>query len=629
MKVYIPGMTRPASFGSRARPLSSSSTGSSSGSSGATRYSDRFIPSRTGSGDFRAAFSLLSSGCNSASGNGENAPNASNSSGGLSSVSSQANDACMSEGMSQAGKQSYDFLLKSELLDLKTCGSGKVVLQSSSGPGTGLPGAGVVEDAGIVADSSQDSASASGRSANEFFYGRASAGQSPSVDRGLSLSRPNDVAKSSRLRGSSGEFNVGGVSVSGCGNLFRFQSSDSLGGSILGDSWKCPTGAICGGGDIAYGAELRTSPVGPKKETAAALAALSANPRRATRKISRVPFKVLDAPALTDDFYLNLVDWSAENVLAVGLGSCVYLWSACTSVVTKLCDLGVNGPVCSVSWSQGGKELAIGTATGLVQLWDTVSCSKIRSLLGHSARVGCLAWNSNVLSSGSRDKSILNRDLRAPVPYIASLSGHSQEVCGLRWSFDDAQLASGGNDNQLLVWSAAKVGGNGVGNRVGNFEASNLVNHASPLLRFTWHEAAVKAIAWSPHTRGLLASGGGTADRTIRFWNTMTNTALAAVDTGSQVCNLAWSKNVNEIVSTHGYSQNQIIVWRYPSLSKVVTLTGHTLRVLYLAVSPSGETIVTGCGDETLRFWNVFPSAASAQFSATSSSLSSDRMHIR
>lgn len=74
-----------------------------------------------------------------------------------------------------------------------------------------------------------------------------------------------------------------------------------------------------------------------------------------------------------------------------------------------------------------------------------------------------------------------------------------------------------------------------------------------------------------------------------------------------QVCNLAWSKNVNEIVSTHGYSQNQIIVWKYPTMSKLATLTGHTLRVLYLAMSPDGQTIVTGAGDETLRFWNVFP----------------------
>ncbi len=62
------------------------------------------------------------------------------------------------------------------------------------------------------------------------------------------------------------------------------------------------------------------------------------------------------------------------------------------------------------------------------------------------------------------------------------------------------------------------------------------------------------------------------------------------------MCNLLWSKNANEIVSSHGYSQNQIIVWKYPSMGKLATLTGHTLRVLYLAVSPDGQTIVTGAG---------------------------------
>lgn len=43
-------------------------------------------------------------------------------------------------------------------------------------------------------------------------------------------------------------------------------------------------------------------------------------------------------------------------------------------------------------------------------------------------------------------------------------------------------------------------------------------------------------------------------------------------------------------------------------MKKVATLKGHTHRVLYLATSPDGSTIVTGAGDETLRFWNIFPS---------------------
>ena len=48
-------------------------------------------------------------------------------------------------------------------------------------------------------------------------------------------------------------------------------------------------------------------------------------------------------------------------------------------------------------------------------------------------------------------------------------------------------------------------------------------------------------------------------------------------------------------------------------MEKIATLTGHTFRVLYLAMSPDGASIVTGAGDETLRFWNVFPKSRSSK----------------
>ncbi|XP_065620849.1 B-type cell cycle switch protein ccs52B [Quercus suber] len=313
----------------------------------------------------------------------------------------------------------------------------------------------------------------------------------------------------------------------------------------------------------------------------------TSTPPKPPRKVPKTPHKVLDAPSLQDDFYLNLVDWSSQNVLAVGLGTCVYLWSASNSKVTKLCDLGPNDGVCSVQWTREGSFISIGTNLGQVQVWDGTQCKKVRTMGGHQTRTGVLAWNSRTLASGSRDRNILQHDLRVQNDFVSKLIGHKSEVCGLKWSHDDRELASGGNDNQLLVWNQ---------------------HSQQPALRLTEHTAAVKAIAWSPHQSGLLASGGGTADRCIRFWNTTNGHQLNSVDTGSQVCNLAWSKNVNEIVSTHGYSQNQIMVWKYPSMTKVATLTGHSMRVLYLAMSPDGQTIVTGAGDETLRFWNVFPS---------------------
>ena len=158
--------------------------------------------------------------------------------------------------------------------------------------------------------------------------------------------------------------------------------------------------------------------------------------------------------------------------------------------------------------------------------------------------MGALAWNDHCIYSGSRDRFILQNDTRSS-KQERKLAGHRQEVCGLKWSPDRQLLASGGNDNRLLVWNQSCI---------------------NPIQIYTDHTAAVKAIAWSPHQQGLLASGGGTADRYIRFWNTLTAQSLQCIDTGSQVkiidrflsylfhsfkvCNLAWSKHSNELVST-------------------------------------------------------------------------------
>ena len=99
------------------------------------------------------------------------------------------------------------------------------------------------------------------------------------------------------------------------------------------------------------------------------------SPKKSVRRIPKVPYKVLDAPDLQDDFYLNLIDWSPSNVLSVGLGACVYLCNAQTNNVQLLCDLthtqlpsgsnnqsNINGSdtVTSVAWADWSNILAVG-----------------------------------------------------------------------------------------------------------------------------------------------------------------------------------------------------------------------------------------------------------------------------
>ncbi|KAJ7191070.1 quinon protein alcohol dehydrogenase-like superfamily [Mycena pura] len=360
------------------------------------------------------------------------------------------------------------------------------------------------------------------------------------------------------------------------------------------------------------------------------------SPRRQLRHVCKTPYRVLDAPELAEDFYLNLVDWSSTNVLGVGLGSCVYLWTAHNAAVSRLCDLSdTNDSISSVSWVQKGSTLAVGTISGRLHVYDANRLTLQRTYpQAHSQRIGAIAWNSHVLSSGSRDRMVHHRDVREPnLRPFKRCSGHRQEVCGLKWSGDGgvaaANLASGGNDNKVCIWdlrgsrrnnnpggvprSSHGPSGTGVASGSGGGTGNGAEDAASdaPLWKFHEHTAAVKALAWDPHVSGILATGGGTQDKHIRFWNTISGTMLNELDTGSQVCNLIWSLTSHELVSTHGFSsttaQNQICIWKYPTLNMVASLTGHTNRVLYLAMSPDGETIVTGAGDETLRFWNAFP----------------------
>ena len=323
------------------------------------------------------------------------------------------------------------------------------------------------------------------------------------------------------------------------------------------------------------------------------------------RSIPSLPEKILDAPDLVDDFYLNPIDWSPDNVLAVALGNNLYLWNATSGSISFLMETPKHENIASVSWiKQGTGYLAVGTSDSTVQLWDVQSQTKLREMNGHTDRVSSLSWNRHILSSGSRDGTIVNHDVRVAQHQVSILAAHEGEVCGLQWNPEGDFLASGANDNTVRIWDAASMA---------------TVTDA-PMHTLTQHTAAVKALAWSPRQRNLLATGGGTADRTIRFWSAASGACVNTVDTESQVCSLLWSKDGQELVSSHGFSRNQLTLWSYPTMSRQAELLGHTQRVLHMAMSPDGTTVCSASGDETLRFWKVFDGPSKSSSKKTESS---------
>ena len=93
---------------------------------------------------------------------------------------------------------------------------------------------------------------------------------------------------------------------------------------------------------------------------------------RNARHIPAAPERILDAPDLVDDYYLNLLDWNKDNVISVALGSTVYLWNASSGEIQELCQTQHDDNIItSVSWHPESNFIGIGTNFSEVQIWDT------------------------------------------------------------------------------------------------------------------------------------------------------------------------------------------------------------------------------------------------------------------
>lgn len=291
------------------------------------------------------------------------------------------------------------------------------------------------------------------------------------------------------------------------------------------------------------------------------------------RRIQTAPERVLDAPGLVDDYYLNLLDWSSGNQVAIGLERNVYVWSAESGNVSCLLETAEDTFVSSVKWSGDGAYVGVGLGSGEVQIWDVEEGSKLRSMYGHESRVGVMGWNKHTLSTGARSGLVFNHDVRIAQHKTAELVSHTSEVCGLEWRSDGAQLATGGNDNLVSIWDSRSL--------------------SAPKFTKTNHRAAVKALSWCPWQLNLLATGGGSYDKHIHFWNTTTGARTNSIDTGSQVTSLRWSNHYRELVSSSGFPDNSLSIWSYPSLVRNVEIPAHETRVLHSCLSPDGQMLAT------------------------------------
>ncbi|XP_072606033.1 cell division cycle protein 20 homolog B isoform X3 [Vulpes vulpes] len=252
---------------------------------------------------------------------------------------------------------------------------------------------------------------------------------------------------------------------------------------------------------------------------------------------------------LRNDYYLNILDWNFRNLVAVALGSSVFIWTGENNVIENI-DLSLNcNYISSVSWIKDGNCLAVGTSEGEVQLWDMVTKKRLRNMLGHLSVVGALSWNHCILSSGSRLGRVYHHDVREAQHHIGSLH-HKQAVCALKWSPDGRLLSSGCSDGLLAIW---------------------------------------------PHDPGVR-----TQTQPLK---------VISQPTAVKICSLLWLPKTKEIATGQGTPQNDVTTWACPGLARSGGFFGHRGRVLHLALSPDQTRVFSAAADGTACVWNCCRSA--------------------
>ncbi|KAM9167360.1 cell division cycle protein 20 homolog B [Mergus octosetaceus] len=303
----------------------------------------------------------------------------------------------------------------------------------------------------------------------------------------------------------------------------------------------------------------------------------------------------LHIAGLRDDYYLNILDWNLENLIAVAVGPAAHILNGRT--LQGIESIGLNSCskyISSLAWIKEGTCLAVGTSDGEVQLWDIETKKRLRNMFGHLSVVGALSWNHYILSSGSRLGSIHHHDVRVAQHHIGTLCQNKQSICSLKWSLTNQLLASGSNDGTLNIWPSDPG-----------------VKVQSQPLKTIPHSSAVKAMNWCPWQSKVLATGGGMKDGILRVWDINREKIIQSAATDSQICSLLWLPKTSELMTGQGLPGNQMKMWEYPMLVNSLELYGHKGRVLHIALSPDQSRLFSVAADGIACLWKCHESGKS------------------
>lgn len=273
---------------------------------------------------------------------------------------------------------------------------------------------------------------------------------------------------------------------------------------------------------------------------------------------------------------VNTVAWRPDSaqLASAGRDNVVRLWKRDGSTVAVLS--GHTGEIHAIAWNHSGSTLASGGEDHTIRLWPTTSDPVEPTVLAVRVRIRSIDWsldNQQLLASHfyPTELRVWNLDGTQHL----SLRHDDATVTG-EWSPDGSQIASGGWDNRVRLWSADGVPG--------------------PVL--TGHDGDVFSVRWSPDGQWI-ASGGN--DHSVRLWH-KDGREGPILRGPPYLKNASWSRDGRRFAV--GSGDHTIRICDSDGIQQL-TLDRAPSPLASVDWHPEGTKVVAGYTDGSIRAWNI------------------------
>ncbi len=306
-------------------------------------------------------------------------------------------------------------------------------------------------------------------------------------------------------------------------------------------------------------------------------------------------------------------------VLSASWDKTIKLWEVNSGKLIRTFE-GHLDKVNTICFSQDGKNIFSGGDDKTIICWETSTGKILKKIEGSENEISSLVISpdNKVLASSSGDKINIWNTLSGEIIHI--FSGHTNTISKINFSNDGSYLISSAF-KELKLWNIK------TGIIVKDFEKNNyyyyspvfspddkyiLTGSGDRIIRlleistgktirtYEDNESRVTAVAFSPDGKFILS---GCDDKTVKLRDAANSQIISVFNAHSNdVRFVSFTPDFEYILSSSG---SEIMISESATGRFVKSFEGHTRAISSIVHSPDGKYILTGCFDNTLKYWEV------------------------